>query len=82
MNDFLNDVVKTVKKRPAIALKYDVSTALYASKKDEEPLQERTASGDFKLDIVAFLAAVLALRTAFSVLKHICKKKKSKKKKK
>ncbi len=82
MSNFFKHVTETVKKRPAIALKYDVSASLYESKKDAQPMQKNTASGDIKVDIVAFLGALLALQTVFSVLKCVCRRKKNKKKNK
>lgn len=79
MRDFLNQLAKTVKKRPVLALKYDVSTALFASKKDEEPIKKNAAKADVKIDIVAFLAVLLAFRTALALLSRAVRKKKKKK---
>lgn len=82
-NGFLTKIADTVKKRPAIALRYDSSMALYAAKEDEKPLHEKSIKGNLKIDIVALVAAFvglqIALRTLFALLKR---KKKNKSKKK
>ena len=82
-NDVLKTVTQTIKNRPQLRLQYDSSMALYAKKEDEAPVHEKNIKGNFKLDIVAFFAALVAVRTLLSVLcafiKH--KKKKAAKKK-
>jgi len=82
-NGFLTKIADTLKKRPAIALKYDSTMALYSAKEDEAPMHEKSIKGDVKIDLVAFFAAFLglqiALRTLFALLKR---KKKNKSKKK
>lgn len=81
-NGFLTKIADTVKKRPAIALRYDSSMALYAAKEDEAPMHEKSIKGDVKIDLVAFFAAFLGLQIALRTLLALLKRKKKNKSKK
>lgn len=80
-NGFLTKIASTLKKRPALALKYDSSMALYAAKEDETPMHEKSMKGNVKIDIVAFFAAFIGLQLALRTLLVLLKRKKKNKNK-
>ncbi len=63
---------KPKRKRPALARKYDVETAFYADKGDEEPTFKCHMKGSYKIDLVRFfvlLTAFAALLSVFSLFR-------------
>ncbi len=81
-NNFFKTLARTIKKRPAIALRYDSSMALYAAKEDVEPISEKNVKGNMKLDLVTFFTAFAALNIAMHAITCFWRRKKNKKKKK
>ena len=70
---------KPKRRRPAIARKYDVETAFYADKDNEEPTFKYHMKGSYKIDLVrlfALLTAFTALLSFLSLLQGGKKKKK------
>lgn len=53
-------VVKPRRKRPALYKKFDIETAFFSDKEDEEPRFKYNLKGSFKLDIFRALAVAFA----------------------
>ncbi len=81
-NNFLKTLARTIKNRPALALRYDSSMALYAAKEDEAPISEKSVKGNMKLDLVAFFTAFAALHIVFYAFACFWRRKKNKRNKK
>ena len=66
-------VVKSRRRRPAILKRFDMETAFFADKEDEEPKFKYSLKGSFKLDIfraLAVLFAAIACLSAISLFKN------------
>ena len=66
-------VIKPRRKRPALYKRFDMETAFYADKEDEEPKFKYNLKGSFKLDIfraLAVLFAAIACLSAISLFKN------------
>ncbi len=70
---------KALKKRPILAFRYRVTTALYCGKEAEAPTRVGAHKGAAKIDFVAILSALVALRLAWKALIKYCQKKRKKK---
>ena len=70
---------KALKKRPVLALRYRVSTALYSGTDAEAPTRVGAHKGTAKIDFVSLAATLVALRLAWKMLIKYFKKKRKKK---
>ena len=69
---------RALKKRPILAFRYRVTTALYRGTDSDEPARVTAHKGICKIDFVAIAAALLASRAFFKVLAYWLKKRKKK----
>jgi hypothetical protein len=71
---------KPKRRRPAFARKYDVETAFYADKDDEEPTFKYHMKGSYKLDLFRLFALLTAFAALLSFLSFLQGGKRKKKK--
>ncbi|MBQ7376828.1 MAG: hypothetical protein IJW71_00710 [Clostridia bacterium] len=71
---------KPKRRRPAVARRYDIETAFYADKDNEEPTFKYHMKGSYKIDLFRLFALLTAFAALFSLLSLLQGGKKKKKK--
>ena len=75
----LKRLVRAIKGRPVLALRYRYTTALYCGDNKEEPSRVTAHKGRIKIDFLSLIATFITVRIALKALiKHLQNKRRKK----